>query len=142
MRILGLDFGSRRVGVAISDPTGKMAQPLTVIERKTRDADIIAISKLIDEYKVDEIVVGIPVSMTGELGPQAQVVLEYIDRLKETIKVPIQTWDERLTTALAERALLESEVKRGRRKEVIDKVAAAAMLQSYLDSKRPGEHQL
>lgn len=137
-----MDFGSRRIGVAISDPAGIMAQPLTVIERRNKDADMVAISKLIEEYKVDEIVIGLPVSMTGELGPQAKVVLEYADSLKEMIKVPIRTWDERLTTALAERTLLESEVKRGQRKEIIDKIAAATMLQSYLDSKRPGEHQL
>lgn len=139
MRILGLDFGARRIGIAMSDPTGNMAQPLTVIEKSRNDTDIHRIEKLVDEYGVDEVVVGLPVSLSGEIGPQAQAVLEYVEKIKAIIKVPVKTWDERLTTTAAERSLLESEVRRGRRKEIVDKVAAAIMLQGYLDSKRTGE---
>jgi len=139
MRILGLDFGARRIGVAISDPTGSTAQPLTVIEKKDDEAAIRRISELVDKYEVDEIVVGLPVSMSGELGAQARTVLAYVEKLKAKLKLPIKVWDERLTTLFAERSLLEADVKRGRRKEVVDKVAAAIMLQGYLESKRLGE---
>jgi putative Holliday junction resolvase len=136
MRILGIDFGTRRIGVALSDPTGSMAQPLTVIEKKANGSDIDKVSELVFEYNVDEVVVGLPLSLSGEIKPQAQAVLEYVERLKSALKVPVKTWDERLTTSFAERTLIESKVKRGRRKEVIDKVAAAVMLQGYLDSKK------
>ncbi|PIW22649.1 MAG: Holliday junction resolvase RuvX [Candidatus Aquicultor secundus] len=139
MRILGVDYGLRRIGVAISDPTGNMAQPLVVIENRGNGSDIRRISQLVDEYKVQEVVVGLPVSMSGEKGIQAQAVLAYIEKLKPVLKVPVKTWDERLTTSFAERTLVESDVKRGRRKEIIDKVAAAIILQGYLDSKRAGE---
>ncbi len=138
MRILGLDFGLRRIGVAISDPTGSMAQPLTVIEKQNEDIEIEKISHLIGEYGVGEVVVGLPISLTGQIGPQAQVVLEYVEKLKAELGVPVKTWDERLTTAVAERALAESEVKRGRKKEIVDKVAAAIILQSYIDSRKSG----
>ncbi|MCL6473293.1 MAG: Holliday junction resolvase RuvX, partial [Firmicutes bacterium] len=97
------------------------------------------IKQLIDEYDVEKVVIGLPVSLAGELGPQAKAVLEYVEKLRATVKVPVATWDERLTTASAKRMLLESEVRRSRRKEVIDKIAAAIMLQSYLDAKRSGE---
>lgn len=136
MRILGIDFGSRRIGVALSDPTGSMAQPLTVIENIKNESDINKISELVLEYNVEEVVVGLPLSLSGEVKPQAQAVLEYVEKLKKALDVPVKTWDERLTTSFAERTLVESRVRRGRRKEVIDKVAAAVMLQGYLDSKK------
>lgn len=139
MRILGLDFGSHRIGIAISDPTGSMAQPLSVIEKRPDDSEIKRILELVDEYNVDEVVVGLPVSMSGEIGAQAQVVLEYVEKLKNELRVPVITWDERLTTSFAERALMESNVKRSRRKEIVDKVAAAVILQGYLDLKRSKE---
>lgn len=138
MRILGLDYGERRIGVAISDPTGTTGQPLTVIDKRDPGSDIKSISDLIDEYGVDEVVVGLPISLSGEIGPQAQAVLEFVEELKVELKVPVKTWDERLTTLAAGRTLKESDVKRKRRKEVVDKVAAAIILQGYLDSKRTG----
>lgn len=139
MRILGLDYGERRIGVAISDPTGTTGQPLTVIDKRDSGSDIKKISDLVDEYGVDEVVVGLPVSLAGEIGPQAQIVLEFVEELKAELEVPVKTWDERLTTTAAGRALIESDVKRRRRKEVVDKVAAAIILQSYLDSKRTNQ---
>jgi len=138
MRILGLDYGERRIGVAISDPTGITGQPLTVIDKRDPGSDIKNISDLIDEYGVDEVVVGLPISLSGEIGPQARAVLQFVEELKVELKVPVKTWDERLTTLAAGRALNESDVKRKRRKEVVDKVAAAIILQGYLDSKRTG----
>lgn len=142
MRILGIDYGLRRIGVAISDPSGAMAQPLVVIENRGNGSDIQRISQIVDEYNVQEVVVGLPISMSGEKGPQAQAVLEYVVKLKDILQVPVKTWDERLTTSFAERTLIESDVKRGRRKEIVDKVAAAIILQGYLDSKRAGEDTL
>ncbi len=137
MRILGLDFGLRRIGIAISDPTGSMAQPLTVIEKQNEGIDIQKIAHLIDEYDVGEVVVGLPVSLTGQIGPQARIVLEYVEKLRVRLEIPVKTWDERLTTSAAERTLTESGVKRARRKEVVDKIAAAIILQNYIDSKKP-----
>ncbi len=139
MRILGVDYGLRRIGVAISDPTGSMAQPLVVVENRGNGNDIQRISQLVDEYNVKEVVVGLPISMSGQKGVQAEAVFAYIEKLQDVLNVPVKTWDERLTTSFAERTLVESDVKRGRRKEIIDKVAAAIMLQGYLDSKRAGE---
>lgn len=137
MRILGLDFGLRRIGVAISDSTGSMAYPLTVIEKQNEDIDIQRIAHLIDEYDVGEVIVGLPVSLTGQIGPQARIVLEYVEKLRVRLEIPVKTWDERLTTSAAERTLTESGVKRARRKEVVDKIAAAIILQSYIDSRKP-----
>jgi len=141
MRIMALDVGVRRIGVAISDPTGSMAQPLKVIDRQRNDAEIESIVELAEEFGVSEVVVGLPLTMMGEIGPQAEEVLEYIDKLKGRIKAPINTWDERLTTVSAERALVESDIRRKRRKQVVDKVAATLILQGYLDSKRSEEHK-
>lgn len=138
MRILGLDYGERRIGVAVSDPTGTTGQPLMVIDKRDPGSDIVKISDLVDDYDVDEVVVGLPISLSGEIGPQARTVLEFVEKLKAELRVPVKTWDERLTTSYAGRALKESDVRRKRRKEVVDKVAAAIILQGYLDSKRTG----
>jgi len=139
MRILSLDYGERRIGVAISDPTGTTGQPLTVIDKRDPRSDIKKISDLVNEYGVGEVVVGLPISLAGEIGPQARTVLAFVKELEEKLKVPVKTWDERLTTSVAERVLKESDIKRKRRKEVVDKVAAAIILQSYLDSRRTEE---
>ncbi|MBE0447067.1 MAG: Holliday junction resolvase RuvX [Actinobacteria bacterium] len=141
MRILALDVGAQRIGVAISDPTGSMAQPLMVLDRSRDGSEIERIVKLAEEYDVAEVVVGLPLSLTGEAGPQVQEVLEYIDELKGRLKVTVKTWDERLTTSFAERALIESDMKRKRRKQIVDKVAAALILQGYLDSKGQEEQK-
>jgi putative Holliday junction resolvase len=138
MRILGIDFGEKRIGVAISDPLGLTAQGVMVIGKSdTYEKDIKELNKIIKKYDgVDEIVVGLPKTMRGEIGPQAQKVLEFIEVLKQKFKLKITAWDERLTTVEAERTLISAGLSREKRRKVIDKSAAAYILQSYLDTKR------
>ncbi|MDR7435044.1 MAG: Holliday junction resolvase RuvX [Armatimonadota bacterium] len=136
MRILGLDVGTRRIGVALSDPLGISAQPLKVIEREGWDADLAEIRALVREWEVSCVVVGMPRSLNGSLGPQARMVEEFVAKLRDAIGVPVDTWDERLTTVAAERAMLEANVRRDRRRQRVDAVAAALLLQAYLDSAR------
>ncbi|MDR5694040.1 MAG: Holliday junction resolvase RuvX [Armatimonadota bacterium] len=136
MRILGLDVGTRRIGVALSDPLGISAQPLKVIEREGWDADLAKIRALVREWEVSCVVVGMPRSLNGSLGPQARMVEEFVAKLRDAIGVPVDTWDERLTTVAAERAMLEANVRRDRRRQRVDAVAAALLLQAYLDSAR------
>jgi putative Holliday junction resolvase len=138
MRILGIDFGEKRIGVAISDPLGLTAQGVMVIGKSdTYEKDIKELNKIIKKYDgVDEIVVGLPKTMRGEIGPQARKVLEFIEALKQKFKLKITPWDERLTTVEAERTLISAGLSREKRRKVIDKSAAAYILQSYLDAKR------
>jgi putative Holliday junction resolvase len=138
MRILGIDYGSKRIGVAVSDPLGITAQGVAVIGKsESFERDIRELKKIIKKYDgVDEIVVGLPKTMAGEIGPSAKVVLEFIEALKREFKLNITAWDERLTTAEAERALISAGLSREKRKKVIDKSAAAIILQSFLDCKR------
>lgn len=138
LRILGLDYGEKRIGVAISDPLGVTAQPVTVIEKKDSfEQDLAEINQIIDRYpSVKEIVVGLPKSMNGEIGIQAQKTLDFVKALESSLKIKITTWDERLTTVEAERMLISAGLSRQKRKKVIDKSAAALILQNYLDSKQ------
>ncbi len=134
MRLLGLDVGDKRIGVAMSDPLGIIANPLTVIERKTEDAALGEITALARQHEVGRIVVGLPRSMDGSLGPQARSVQEFVEMLEGQTELPVVTWDERLSTVAAQRALVEAGVKREKRKKHVDAVAAAFVLQGYLDS--------
>ncbi len=134
MRILGLDVGSKRIGVAVSDELGITAQGLETVTCKNPDADVKRIANLADEYHVEAIVVGIPFNMNGTEGPQVEKVRGLIDRISKSVDVPIREWDERLSTCAAERALLEADMSRAKRRKVIDKVAAVIILQGYLDS--------
>ena len=138
MRILGIDFGEKRIGIAVSDPLGLTAQAVAVIGKgKSFEQDIKELKKIIKKYGgVDEIVVGLPKTMAGEIGKQAQKVLEFVEALKISFKINIRTWDERLTTVEAEKTLISAGLSREKRKKVIDKSAATYILQSYLDSKR------
>jgi len=136
VRVLGLDLGIKRIGVALSDALGISAQPLEVIQRSSWDRDLARIRALIDEWGVSRVVVGMPRSLDGTLGPQAWMVEEFVAKLRDSIDVPVVTWDERLTTVAAERAMLEGNVRRARRRQRIDAVAAALLLQAYLDSTR------
>ncbi|MBU0672637.1 MAG: Holliday junction resolvase RuvX [Candidatus Margulisbacteria bacterium] len=138
MRILGIDHGEKRLGIAISDPLGFTAQAVAVINKgETIDQDISELNKIIKQYEgIDEIVVGLPKTMKGEIGPQAKKVLEFVAALNDKLPVQITTWDERLTTVSAERVLISAGLSRKKRKKVIDRSAAAHMLQSYLDTKR------
>jgi putative Holliday junction resolvase len=133
MRVMGLDVGDRRIGVALSDELGITATPRHVLKRDGREW--AAIARFAEEEGVEEIVVGVPRSLRGELGPQAEKVLAFITTLRARVSVPVQEWDERLSTAQAERVLLDADTSRARRREVIDKLAAAVILQSFLDYK-------
>lgn len=134
MRIMGLDVGDKTIGVALSDPLGWTAQGLEVIRRDTLEKDIKRLCQIIDEYTVEKILVGMPKNMNATIGPQGEKVLAFIEELKEKIDLPIKTWDERLSTVAAERMLIQADVSRSKRKKVIDKMAAAVILQGYLDA--------
>ncbi|MGE5575724.1 MAG: Holliday junction resolvase RuvX [Syntrophothermus sp.] len=141
MRVMGLDLGERRIGVAISDPLGITASGVEVIQRAGLVQDLARLGALIRENEISEVVVGLPRHMNGSLGEAAQKVQEFAGmlqaRLKEEGLAPRFTfWDERLSTVAAQRVLLEGDMSRARRKQVVDKVAAAIILRSYLDSRR------
>jgi len=133
IRILGLDVGSVRVGVALSDPLGMTAQPLEVIQRRKVDA-FARIAELVAEHEVQRVVVGNPLRLDGDVGPAAEAIGAFIEALRERLEVPVEAWDERLSTAQAERAMIGGGVRREDRRQSIDKVAAALILQSYLDA--------
>ena len=138
MRIMAIDFGEKRIGIAMSDPLGITAQPVTVLQKAdTFEGDIEGISGVIKEYQeVSKIVVGMPKTLKGEVGIAGQKVQEFVGVLKKHINIPVVLWDERLTTAAAEKMLISAGLSRKKRKKVIDKTAAAYILQSYLDSKK------
>ena len=131
-RILALDVGRKRIGVAVSDEWQWTAQPLTVIKRKDDEGVFKTIANLVEEQEVIKVVVGLPVTLRGEIGHAAKEVLGFVEKLKKRLSMPIITWDEALTTAEAEEILLEADLSRKRRKQVIDKLAAALILESYL----------
>lgn len=133
MRILGLDVGDKTIGAAISDEMGWTAQALEVIQRKGLSQDIKKIKEILNEYQVNEIVIGLPKNMNGKEGEQAKKVREFLEKLQAKVNLPIRTWDERLTTISAQRTLLEADLSRAKRKKIIDKMAAQAILQGYLD---------
>ena len=131
MAILGLDFGQKRIGVALAQDL--VAIPLTVIERTGEKDDMERVFALAHEHGVKRIVVGLPRSMDGSIGKQAQLVLAFSGTLSEQADVPVETWDERLSTVAAERLLVDAGMKREKRKARRDAIAAAIILQSYLD---------
>ncbi|MEI9479011.1 MAG: Holliday junction resolvase RuvX [Deltaproteobacteria bacterium] len=136
MRLMGLDVGSHTIGVAISDELGMTAQPIKTIRRKSKEEDVREIKAIIAEYEIIKIVVGLPKNMDGTLGKQAEIIFRWIKALQEEIKLPMITWDERLSTVGASRVLLEADLSREKRKKVIDKLAAVLILQGYLDKTR------
>jgi len=143
MRILGLDFGSKVIGVAISDDLTITAQPLTSIRRISLEKDLSSILELVAGYQVEEVVVGLPINMNGTKGESARKAEAFIEKLQGRLSFKIIPWDERMTTMAAERALLEGDVSRRKRRKVIDQVAAALILQGYLDSRsRKNENPL
>jgi putative holliday junction resolvase len=131
-RVLGIDFGEKRLGLALSDESRTLASPLAVYERKDLQSDLRFLRDLILRYQITEIVLGLPLNMDGSLGPKAQQVLEFKRALEESLKLPVHTFDERFTTAEAERALLEANMSRRQRKAKRDALAAALILQGYL----------
>ena len=133
MRSLGLDVGDKRIGVALSDPGGILASPLTIITRGDERLDIEAIINIISQYQVEQIVVGLPYSMDGSLGKQAEKVQAFTQKLSSYTKIPVEFRDERLTTVAAKRLMHSVNTKKTRRKVRDDAIAAALILQGYLD---------
>jgi putative Holliday junction resolvase len=135
-RLLGLDVGDKTLGVAVSDELGLTAQGVTVRRRSSVAEDMAFLREMCAAYEVSAIVVGLPKNMDGSLGSQAQKTLAFIDHIRRACGVPVLTWDERLTTQAAERALLEANTPRRRRKAVRDRLAAQFILQAYLEWRR------
>jgi putative Holliday junction resolvase len=138
MRILALDVGDSRIGVAMSDPELIIASPLTVIPRDENGLAIDAITRLVGQYDIKTIVVGLPYSLDGSIGQQARKVKDFIDKLSQVLKTGIELWDERLSTVAAERLLSEAGNKKAKRSRR-DDAAAAYILQGYLDSLKVGD---
>lgn len=136
MRVLGLDVGERRIGVAISDPDGRLAVPLQVLERRGVRQDAAALAELAARESAGRVVVGLPVSLSGEEGPQAQAVRRFGDVLAGALSIPVVYWDERLSTVEADRLLAAAGERARRRRGWRDAVAAALVLQAYLDAQR------
>ncbi|UWG95754.1 Holliday junction resolvase RuvX [Dehalobacter sp. DCM] len=135
MRIMGLDYGEKTIGVAMSDPLGLTAQGIEVIRRIGKAKEKAELDRLIREYEVDEIVLGYPKNMNGTLGERAKLTETFAQELQAAYELPVRLWDERLSTVGAQRALLEADLSRAKRKKVIDKMAAVFILQGYLNSK-------
>lgn len=134
MRILGIDHGTKRMGIALSDELQMIAQPLEFIPAEPFADFLKRLKEILRDKQVEQIVIGIPRNMDGSYGPAALKVQEFVAVLKETIAIPIKMWDERLTSAQANRYLIQADVRRDKRREKVDKTAAAILLQSYLDS--------
>lgn len=138
MRIMGLDFGSKTVGVAISDPLLITAQGIEIIRRKDENKlrqTLARIEALAAEYEVEKIVLGLPKNMNDTMGERAELTLEFKEKLERRTGLPVVMWDERLTTVAADRAMMEAGIRREDRKEYVDKIAACFILQGYLDSR-------
>jgi putative holliday junction resolvase len=134
-RILALDVGRKRIGLAVSDPLGLTAQGLQVLERRDWDQDLARLVEIARPYRIQEVLVGLPRHMNGRLGEQAEEILALAQALGEALEARVVTWDERLTTAEAERLLIQADMSRRRRRQVVDQVAATLILQAYLDSR-------
>jgi putative holliday junction resolvase len=134
MRFLGLDYGSKRIGVALSDPDGTMAFPLETIQVKPDGSHMKDIKALIDAYQVAKLVVGLPYNMDGSLGDRAREVMRWGAQIEVLLGMPVIFWDERLSTSEAHDILMEINVKGRKRKSIVDKIAASIILKGYLDS--------
>lgn len=136
-RVMALDVGGRRIGVALSDTLRILASPLTTVKAEPREAAIAHIARLIAQNEVAELVVGLPLTLSGLVGPQAELVTKFIDDLRPHLSIPIHTRDERLTSVEAERRMSELGLKREQRKARIDEFAASIILRDFLDANRP-----
>ncbi|BCU82494.1 putative pre-16S rRNA nuclease [Polycladomyces abyssicola] len=136
MRILGLDVGERRVGVAVSDPMGWTAQGVEVIDRARTPDWMARVGELVRQYEVEAIVVGLPRNMNGSIGPRGEACQAAAEELQRRFSLPVHLWDERLSTTAVERTLISGDVSRKKRKRVIDQLAASWILQGYLDAQR------
>jgi putative Holliday junction resolvase len=133
LRFMSLDVGEKRIGVAVSDPLGITAQGIRVVERKGQSQDIEALRQLIAEYDITCLVLGLPRNMNGTLGKKAEEIQQFGDKLKHEFSLPVVYQDERLSTRAVEATLLAADVSRGKRRRVVDKLAAVYILQGYLD---------
>jgi putative Holliday junction resolvase len=138
MRILALDHGTKRIGVAVSDETRTIAQPLEFIPAEPFADFLARLRQLVREKEIEQILVGLPRNMDGSYGPAAEKVQTFVAALKDAVVVPVKTWDERLTSAQANRVLIQGGARRAKRKEKVDQTAAAILLQSYLDGRGIG----
>ena len=138
-RILALDVGSRTIGLAVSDPLGITAQGLPTIRRKNKRTDFALLDNVVEHYKVKEIVVGYPLRLSGATGTQSEKMTLFAEQLRERYELPVHLWDERLTTAEAQRLLRESEMSTKRRGQVVDQLAAVLILQSFMESRQSGK---
>jgi putative Holliday junction resolvase len=134
-RVLGLDVGSKRIGVAVSDPLGLTAQGLPTLHRQNKRLDFEALAKVIQQYEISEIVVGFPLRMSGEEGIQAEKMQRFADELRAMFDLPVHLWDERLTSAEANRLLRETDMSIRRRGQVVDQMAAVLILQSWMEAR-------
>jgi putative Holliday junction resolvase len=135
VRVLALDVGDRRIGVAVSDELGVTAQGVTTIHRRSWAADLAEIARLVEQWGAESVVVGWPLTLEGTVGPRARIVQDFIKRLERVVRIPITTWDERYSTVTAERVLLDADVSRAKRRQVVDKTAAVVILQHFLDAR-------
>jgi putative Holliday junction resolvase len=140
-RILALDYGTKRIGVALSDELGWTAQPLETFERRTLDRDVAHIESLVASHNVDRVILGLPLRLDGREGPAVRAMGEFAVKLEAGLPVPLVLWDERMTTKAAEDLLIAADVSRKKRKGAVDRVAAALLLQSYLAAQAPASRQ-
>ncbi len=133
MTVLGIDFGTRRIGLAVSDPDGKLALPAGTLERRDVARDLEALRQVIEERGVERIVVGLPIHMDGRVGPEAQAARAFAETLGQEVGLPVETFDERWTTQEAERALRETGRRGKKKKGVVDSVAATLLLRAWLE---------
>ena len=137
MRILAIDLGTKRIGLALSDPLGLTAQSLPTLMRAHSEADFEYLKRLISAKKIEKCVVGLPLRLSGEIGPAAKETLEWVEIFKTKISLEVTTWDERLTTREATRLMIQQDLSRKKRKEKADELAAILILQGYLEFNRP-----
>ena len=136
MRILGVDFGEKRIGLAVSDPMGITAQGLPTLENKGKKQMLVELEKICRAQGADELVIGLPRNMDGSFGPKANEIQALVPELEQILKIPILTWDERLTSRQAGRLMIEQGLSRRKQKQSSDRLAATLILQSYLEFKR------
>jgi putative pre-16S rRNA nuclease len=140
-RVLGLDVGSRRIGIAVSDPLGITAQGLETLQRRNKRQDFAALEQIIREYAVRQIVVGLPLRMSGAEGTQSEKMQTFADDLRKRFRLPVHLWDERLTSAEANRLLRETELSIEKRAKAVDRMAAVLILQAWMEKRlfRPSQ---
>jgi len=142
MRVMGIDYGSKRIGLALSDEMAMIAQPLDFVSAEPLSNALERVASIVREKEVGKIVVGMPRNMDGSYGSAAEKTREFVGALQAKVSAPIRTWDERLTTVSANRALIEAGMSRQKRKTKVDQTAAAILLQSFLDSENQADHRV